>query len=623
MKRNRTIIDNIIKKNKLMPLKSIKSELKVEKNSSLIRLLMEYLLSIVNEIDYSTDINDCIDSMRALNYIKPETEEEFRFIEKYVKELKEIICQKSELFKDNETLSRLLELLEERLGSFLIETRFEMIDKKETIKAFPSVNDKKLKSILCDYIFKYKDYGHLNLLISLYPNACNIRSNNKTIVIQILKNYLIKPQEREFLAKVITLFISNPNFQITEEERKEIATLCDQYSSWLKVNDLIFIKEVITTLGIRQEIDMNQKLDVLRVRFGIQNLMPENVRLSHEHFPVNMTDRVTLTIDCADTLIRDDAFSIERKPDGTFELGLYITDVSSIKNGSPLDVYAYNHFSTIYTRDSWIPMLPEPLIYEFSLDIGLRRAIAYTFRFTPQLELIDCEIVPAIIKVRKNLTYGESGELLKEENELYDFLKNALDLSDVIGDSLGTIDRYHHIKEIVRELGGNISEIPDKYLDTPGNRIISTFAVFLNNYLATLFDKSGLPFIYRVNDFESTANIQIQLAQYRRDKVICEMLRSLQTLYRTSTFSSVNTGHKGLGLSAYTQATNPARLYPSLMIQRMIIDLFVLKMPVEEYVKKYKDVEGYAQEFATLQERNCRFTAEYNKLCRHLTLDKK
>ncbi len=623
MRRTRGLIENVVLKNRMMSVKSLRDELKTERNTVLIRLLLQYLTTSFEEIDYSTNQDECADILRVLNYIKPENDSEFKIVEETIKKMKEILGQKKKLIINDENFMVLLNFLEERLGSFLIETRVEMEKNKGKITEFPNIDSKKLRTIICEYVFKYKDYGHLNLLLSLYPNACNIKVNEKTIVIKILKEYLTRPNEREFLSKVITLFVSNVNYQISDEEKREIAELCDRYSSILNVRDLIYIKEIMTTLGVREEFDVREKLNLLKVRYGIQDVLFDNVRLSYEHFPVNLTDRIAVTIDCSDTLIMDDAFSIEKKPDGTFELGLYITDVSSILQGSPLDIYAFHHFSTIYTRDTWVPMIPEPLVYNFSLREGLRRVIAYTFRFTPKLELIDCEIVPAMIRVRKNLTYSESLERLDNPNELYDFLRNALELSEAISDSLGTIDRYHQIKEIVRELGASMTEVPEKYLDTPGTRIISTFSIFLNNYLATRFDKSGLPFIYRVNDFESTSNIQAQLLKYKRDKVICDMLRSLQTLHKPSSFSSVNTGHKGLGLDAYTQASNPARLYVSLMIQRMIIDLFIDKIPPEEYARKYSDVESYAKEFTALQERNNRFTAEYNKLCRRFTIERK
>ena len=611
------ILNSVIKKNKTMSISSLKKELRINKNMSLIRVLMEYFVKSVESIDYSVNSNEYYALLRVLNYVCPQDEAEFKLIEEYVKKINKVTNEKKIKCSVDKNLLDLLDTLDERLGSFLIETRFKMVEKKDKIIQHFSIDENNLRMILNDYIFRYKDYGHLNLLMSLCPNACNIKFNGKTLIIRIIKSFFTNFNDRDFLSKVITLFISNPNFQISEEEKKEIANLCEKYNLFMKLKDLIFIKEVLTTLEISNEFDIKEKMNLLKMRFGIQDTLFDNIRISHESFPVDMTDRVALTIDRA----RDNAFSIEKKADGTFELDLYTTDVTAIKKGSPLDVYAYRHFSTIYTKDAWITMIPEPIVLSFSLNKGLRRVIAYKFKFTSKLQLIDCEIVPAMIKVRDNLSYSDSAEIIKGESELSSIIGSALDLSEAMVDSLGTMDRYHRLKEVVRELGGSINDIPDKYLDTPGNRIIATFAVFLNHYLATMFDKSRLPFIYRVNDFDNSTNIKMQLEKYRCDKATCEMLRSIQTLYKSSSFSAVNTGHKGLGLNAYTQATSPGRLYPSLMIQRMIVDLFVERIKTEEYIEKYQDVDVYAEAFTALQERNNRFMVECNKLCRKLTLD--
>lgn len=621
MKRNDIVIDNLIIRSSAMTIKLLKEELKIKKNISLIHILMRYLISSIAVVDFSSDLNQCLYILKVLNYIKPENESEFQIIEDYIKRIRELIDKKKNLFVNNQILFEFLKILEEKLACFLIDTCFELNNKINKIENF-SADEEKLKEVIHDFIFKYSDYVHLNMLMSLYPNACNIRYGEKTIIIKILKRYFSKPIERDFLSRVITLFISNTNYSISLEEKKEIAELCNRYILFLNSKDLIFIKEIITSLAISQEINYGEKLNLLKTRFGIEDINDINFRFSYESFPVNMTNRNVITIDCSGVLVRDDAFSIERKSDGGYELGLYITDVSAIKEGSTIDTYAFNHFSTIYTKDTWLPMIAEPLVYEFSLDEGLRRVMAFTFRFSKDLQLIDCEIASAIINVKKNLTYNDSVQILSDGGDLYSILRNALNLSEAIGDSLGTIDRYHRIKQVVRELGGIIGEIPEKYLDTPGNRIISTFAVFLNNYIAKIFDASKLPFIYRVNEAASPDIIQLQLRKYRYDKAICNILKRIQSSYKPSTFSSINTGHSGLGLDAYTQATNPARLYPSLFIQRMLMDLFVYKIPIEEYIKKYGNVELYAQEFALRQQRNLDFRNEYDRLCKRLNLDK-
>ncbi len=622
MKRDKISIDNIIRKSKVTNLKTLKEEIRIKKNLSLIRFLMQYLINIVEEIDYSNDPNELLENIRFLNYLKPENENERKILEHLIKELKEKINLKKSSLQNNSVIYNALNDFDEQISLFLIEIHFNKVNDEDKINV-PKIDDKKLKRIVLDFVFKYKDYGHLKILISLYPNICNFKLNNKTLVIKMLKNFFEHPNEREFLSKVITIFITNTNYMISKNEKNEIALLCDKYISLLEISDLIFVKEVITSLDIRKELDYVQKLEALKARFNLKNSEIDSTKLSYEIYPQDLTNRKVITIDRADTLIRDDAFSIEKKKDGTYELGLYIIDCSSIKAGSELDRYAYNHFSTIYVKNTWIPMIPEPLVYSFSLNKGLRRVIAYTFTFAPNFDLIGCEIGPALINVSNNLTYSESGDILKNDGELYTFLKDAIDISEVMGDKLGTMTRYHHLKEIIRDLGGVFEETPEKYLDEPGNKIISTFAVYLNNYIASLFDKLKLPFIYRINGVTNSVGIETELRKYSQDKELYNMLKTVQCLYKVSEFSSINTGHKGLGLNAYTQATNPARLYPSLVIQRMIIDLLILKIPVEDYIKKYKQVANSAQEFTKLQQRNYSFTTEYNKLCKRLTLEER
>lgn len=617
MKRNNVHIEAIITKNRIMSVKSLKSELKLSKNSSLIKTLLRYLHTSIQEIDFSSDLKKYEEITKVLNYIKPETKYEYGIVETLLKNIEAVIKEKKEALQ-NEEIVFFLDNVEEKINLFLIETKFQLFCNKFEVNNNSSIDENDLKPLVDDYVFKYKDYGHLHILMSVYPKSCNVKSNNKTIVIRMLKHYFTKSDERHFLSKVITLFISNINFKITEAEREEILGLCDKYSILLGLKDLLFIKEILTSLGLKQELNNNEKMGYLKMRYGIQDIETDYFRLSYDNFPIDLTDRKVFTIDCSGTLLRDDAFSIQENKDGTIELGIYITDVSNIKAKSSMDLYAFNHFCTIYTRDSYIPMLPEPFNLKFSLNQGYKRVMAFTFRFSQKQELIDCEITQAIVNVRNNLSYADVSEILKNGDELYPILSKTLELSEAMGDSLGMVDNYHNIKEVVRELGLSINEIPEKYLESQGSRIVTNMSIFTNNYIANMFDKSKLPFIYRVNDFESTENIHEQLKKYHRDRKLCEVLKSIQTLYKPSTFSSVNSGHKGLGLAAYTQATNPARLYPSLMIQRMLTDLFINRISVDEYIKKYQDIEAYAKEFTIMQERNRDFTNEYNKLCKNI-----
>ena len=146
--------------------------------------------------------------------------------------------------------------------------------------------------------------------------------------------------------------------------------------------------------------------------------------------------------------------------------------------------------------------------------------------------------------------------------------------------------------------------------------------IFLNHKIAKYFDDQKLPFIYCNGELDKQIPIKGLTTRFKDEKKIQSMLKSIATVYRPSTFSEVNLGHKGLGLDAYGKITSPARSYVALYLQRLIYDLFVLKMPIEEYMKKYENIGSKARTFSLLQQRNRDYSIEHIKLKKRIGLDK-
>ena len=92
MKRSVLSIENIVIKNRLMSLETIKKELKISKNTSLIRFLVDFLKKKISEINLSSDLDDLRFVYKVLNYIKPRNEEEFLIVEKELKSVLEKYC---------------------------------------------------------------------------------------------------------------------------------------------------------------------------------------------------------------------------------------------------------------------------------------------------------------------------------------------------------------------------------------------------------------------------------------------------------------------------------------------------------------------------------------------------
>ena len=90
----------------------------------------------------------------------------------------------------------------------------------------------------------------------------------------------------------------------------------------------------------------------------------ENAEVSEKDTEGRMDLRALpiFTIDSAETKDIDDAISLTKTPEGGFELGVHIADVSNyVKPGTELDNEAFNRATSVYYADQVVPMLPKQL----------------------------------------------------------------------------------------------------------------------------------------------------------------------------------------------------------------------------------------------------------------------
>jgi len=105
---------------------------------------------------------------------------------------------------------------------------------------------------------------------------------------------------------------------------------------------------------------------------------------------LDFRDKITFTIDPDDAKDFDDALSIETLPNGNYEIGVHIADVTHyVKQGSLLDKEALNRATSVYLVDRVVPMLPERLSNGICSLRPNEEKLTYSviFEITPQAKI--------------------------------------------------------------------------------------------------------------------------------------------------------------------------------------------------------------------------------------------
>ena len=116
------------------------------------------------------------------------------------------------------------------------------------------------------------------------------------------------------------------------------------------------------------------------------------------------------TIDGADSKDLDDAISLPKREDGSYQLGVHIADVSHyVRAGSALDKEAYERGTSIYYANQVVPMLPKELSNGIcSLNPNEDRlAFSAMMTLDAHANLTDFEFHKTIIRSRVKGVYTE------------------------------------------------------------------------------------------------------------------------------------------------------------------------------------------------------------------------
>lgn len=375
--------------------------------------------------------------------------------------------------------------------------------------------------------------------------------------------------------------------------------------------------EVLDVLGKKGE--NNAEIHAILAEYGLPYQYPKAVEDAAERIDAAITPDIvaqredmrkvtTFTIDPKDAKDFDDALSIRKLPNGNWEIGVHIADVTHyVKPDSIIEKEAKQRATSVYLVDRVVPMLPERLCNGICSLRPNEEKLAFSciFEMNDKGEVLDSRICRTVIESDRRFTYEEAQEVI--ETGKGDFANEILTL-----DRLAKIlrkERYEEgsvdfdraeVRFDIDENGHPVSVYFKESKDA--NKLIEEFMLLANKTVAKAIGKvpakkKAKAFVYRVHDQPDASRLQ-DLAQIAKafgykikttgtpreiNRSINKMLKDvkgkgeenfLSTLAIRSmakaTYTTENIGHYGLGFDYYTHFTSPIRRYPDMMVHRLL-----------------------------------------------------
>jgi len=369
-------------------------------------------------------------------------------------------------------------------------------------------------------------------------------------------------------------------------------------------------------LGVQGENDT--EMNAILAEYGFPLAFPKEVEHESEEISDvisaaeiakrrDFRDVLTFTIDPFDAKDFDDALSFKYLPNGNYEVGVHIADVSHyIIPDSALDKEALDRGTSVYLVDRVIPMLPE------RLSNGLcslrpnedKLCFSAVFELDNDARIVEEWFGKTVIHSNRRFTYEEVQEVIeKRSNEYEKEIAKLNELAYILRDrkfkngaiSFESTEVKFKLDERGRPTGVYIKERKDAH------KLIEDFMLLANRKVAEYVSKMGkgkhkYTFVYRAHDSpkpDALASFAQFAARFgyrintKSDKEIAKSLNFLmedvegkkeqnvltqlairsmaKAIYTTKTSS-----HYGLAFDYYTHFTSPIRRFPDVMVHRLL-----------------------------------------------------
>lgn len=326
---------------------------------------------------------------------------------------------------------------------------------------------------------------------------------------------------------------------------------------------------------------------------------------------VDLRDLTICSVDPVGCTDIDDALHCRELPNGNYEVGVHIADVSHfIRPGNALDKEAALRATTVYLVDKRIDMVPELLSSNLcSLRGNVERfAFSCIWEITKNAEIVSTKFHKSVICSKAALTYGEAQAKIDDKNLNDDIAKSLRGLN-----ALAKILKKRRVEngalvlaspeirfQVDSETHDPIEVVAKQMLDT--NSMVEEFMLLANISVAekilqefpdcamlrrhpqppaTNFDpliKAGQLQGFEIN-VESGKQLaeSLDLAVKPENPYFNTMLRIMATrcmmqavYFASGMLQKEEYFHYGLACPIYTHFTSPIRRYADIIVHRLL-----------------------------------------------------
>ncbi len=485
-------------------------------------------------------------------------------------------------------------------------------------------------------------------------------------IVNYRKKYFLKLFDKNNYLDIIINNYNDELYQIGDYVEAKIVRYFD--NNQILVNIVKVISHKNDMMAPLTMILLSNKINIDFSDEALIELKDVDKEIDNEFKKRRFIDRKIITIDSLSAKDLDDAISVDVNDDGTYNLGVYIADVSYfVKENSFLDLDALDRGTSVYLPDRVIPMLPEKLSNDLcSLNEDTYKLVmACEMIVDKEGNVINSDIFEGYIRTLHRMNYDDCNEILAGNSDLinkyqdiYDLLINANNLAKILNQKRidnGSFEFEDNEVEFIFDDSYHVIDIK-KRIRGESERIIEEFMLQANVTVAETMYHLDVPFIYRIHDLpniDKLNNTLMMLSSFnindkpKNDKDIAHFLNKIllandpkevgikeeekikreiinKFIIRSmakAVYSNNNIGHFGLQFKNYTHFTSPIRRYPDLLVHRLIKTFLLNEKEVDDPLSYYEVKVVYASNKSSDAEKRaelCEREADDYKKCEYM-----